>query len=107
MGDSLINRRELQQMYRKGMVFDQAAEDLLVKLGEDFFVRVMDLACKSAVLRESSLLEIEDIKIILEKYWGIKLPEFEKEESSKQNRRSNVKTKREAAVRKTQNSKGK
>lgn len=105
MGDSLINRKELQQMYKKGMIFDPPAEDLLVKLGEDFFVRVMDMACRSAKLRESSLLEIEDIKIMLEKYWGIKLPEFEKEENTKQNRRSNVKTKREAAVRKTQNSK--
>ena len=107
MSESLISRKELQQMYKKGTIFDLAAEDLLLKLGEDFFVRVMDLACKSATLRESSLLEIEDIKIILEKYWSIKLPEFEKEDSSKQTRRSAAKSKREGNVRKILNTRGK
>jgi transcription initiation factor TFIID subunit TAF12 len=107
MSESLISRKELQQMYRKGTLFDPAAEDLLLKLGEDFFIRVMELACKSASLRESSSLEIEDIKIILEKYWSIKLPEFEKEDSSKQTRRSAAKSKREANVRKVLNTRGK
>lgn len=107
MSESLISRKELQQMYKKGTIFDLTAEDLLLKLGEDFFVRVMDLACKSATLRDSSLLEIEDIKIILEKYWSIKLPEFEKEDSSKQTRRSAAKSKREGNVRKILNTRGK
>jgi transcription initiation factor TFIID subunit 12 len=100
MGDSIINRRELQQLYRRGLALEPAAEDLLVKLGEDFFVRVAELSCKSASARESKALEIEDIKLVLERYWDIKVPEFEKEEPSKIYRKSQAKSKREAAVRK-------
>ena len=107
MGDSVINRKELQQLYRRGLVLEPAAEDLLVKLGEDFFMRVIDLACKSANARDGASLEIEDIKLVLEKYWDIKVPEFEKEEFSKLVRRSQAKNKREAAVRKNYSSKTK
>ncbi|OMJ70214.1 hypothetical protein SteCoe_31870 [Stentor coeruleus] len=107
MAESIINRKELQQIYKRGLSFDTSAEDLLVKLGEDFFIRVLELACKSANAREGSALEIEDIKLVLEKYWDIKVPEFEKEETSKLTRRSQAKTKREAAVRKTYNAKAK
>ena len=86
---------------------DPAAEDLLIKLGEDFFMRVIELACQSANAREGSALELEDIKLVLEKYWDIKVPEFDKEESSKLMRRSQAKSKREVAVRKIYNIKGK
>jgi transcription initiation factor TFIID subunit TAF12 len=107
MSDSIISRKELQQQYRKSLSFDPAAEDLLLKLGEDFFIRVIDLACKSTNMREGTTLEIEDIKLVLERFWDIKVPEFEKEESSKLMRKSQAKAKREAAVRKTYNAKGK
>ena len=107
MVESIINRKELQQLYRKGLILEPAAEDLLVRLGEDFLIRVVELACKSANVREGSALEVEDLKLVLEKYWDIKAPEFEKEDSAKLTKRSQAKIKREAAVRKIYNAKGK
>lgn len=105
--ESIINRKELQQLYRRGLVLEPSAEDFLVKLGEDFFVRVVELACKSANAREGSALELEDIKLVLERYWDIKVPELEKEEVSKLTRRSQAKSKRETAARKVYNAKNK
>ena len=107
MGDSIINRKELQQLYRRGLALEPSAEDLLVRLGEDFFLRVIDLACKSSNARDGSALELDDIKLVLERYWDIKVPEFEKEETTKPTRRSQAKSKRDAAARKIYNAKGK
>lgn len=100
MSDSVVNKKNLAQLYKKEISMDNQGEELLVRLGEDFFTRVVLLACEAAVTRNAPSLEIEDIKFILEKYWDIRVPEYEKEDGYKLHRAANARTKRETQGRK-------
>jgi transcription initiation factor TFIID subunit 12 len=42
---------------------------------EDFIDNIATIACKTAKLRESKTINLKDIQIILERNWGIRIPE--------------------------------
>lgn len=100
MADSVVNKKNLAHLYKKEISMDNQGEELLVRLGEDFFARVVLLACEAAGARNAHSLEIEDIKFILEKYWDIRVPEYEKEDGYKPPRVANARAKRETQSRK-------
>lgn len=107
MAESIINRKQFQALYRKDFAIEPNAEDLILKIGEDFFYRLVDMASDAAQAREGTNLEIEDFKIILEKYWDVRVPEFEREDSLRPARRNATRNKREAAARKVYNTRAK
>ena len=79
---------------------DSPAEDLVLKLGEDFLSRVVGMACEAASARNSRSLEIEDIKLILESYWSIRVPEYERDDDFRFDKNSAAKLRREQLARK-------
>ena len=58
------------------------------------------MACEAAAARGSRSLEIEDIKFILEKYWGIRIPEYERDDGFRHDKASTTKLRREQQARK-------
>ena len=86
-------------MYSKETTVDGPAEDLILKIGEDFFTRVTELACEAAIARSSNCLEIEDIKLVLERYWSITIPEYEREDATKPAKTSSARSTRRVAGR--------
>ncbi|CAG9321553.1 unnamed protein product [Blepharisma stoltei] len=107
MSESIINRKQFQQLYRKDFAIEPMAEDLILKIGEDFFYRLTDMATDAAAAREGGNIEIEDFKIILEKYWDIRVPEFEREDSLRPTRRNASRKGREEKARKAYNTRAK
>ena len=99
MSESVINRKQLAVLYRKGFSVDADAEGLLMRLGDDFFTRVVRMACGAANARNATSLEIEDIKFVLEKHWNIRIPEYEKEDGCRPVKPSATKIKRDTQSR--------
>lgn len=102
MSDKIVNKKQLEQLYRTDFTVEEDAEELLLKLGEDFISKVVEMGCEAAIAREGTSLDLEDIKLVLERYWDIRIPEFEREETYKPSRQSMSRSKREALVRKSQ-----
>eukprot|EP00357_Protocruzia_adherens_P035386 CAMPEP_0115006920 /NCGR_PEP_ID=MMETSP0216-20121206/20813_1 /TAXON_ID=223996 /ORGANISM="Protocruzia adherens, Strain Boccale" /LENGTH=125 /DNA_ID=CAMNT_0002373647 /DNA_START=40 /DNA_END=417 /DNA_ORIENTATION=+ len=82
MGDKrgnerIIPRENIQTLCNqvtKNDVFDPEVEDLLIDIAEDFITNVTKNACILASHRDSDTLEANDIKLCLEKNWGIYVP---------------------------------
>ena len=99
MSDPLINKKLLHQLYRQDFTLDGAAEDLVGRVGEDFFQRVLQMSCEVASARNARTLEIEDIRLVLERYWEINLPELEPEEWYKPEKSTVVRIRKDGGTR--------
>lgn len=100
---STISRKMLQQLYRRDVNVDSQAENLLLKIGDEFINRVIELASDAAIARGAGAIEISDMKFVLDSYFGIKLPEYEVEEAKPPSRQTAARQRREAQVRKVYN----
>eukprot|EP00281_Chroomonas_sp_CCMP1168_P028311 CAMPEP_0206248448 /NCGR_PEP_ID=MMETSP0047_2-20121206/20377_1 /ASSEMBLY_ACC=CAM_ASM_000192 /TAXON_ID=195065 /ORGANISM="Chroomonas mesostigmatica_cf, Strain CCMP1168" /LENGTH=153 /DNA_ID=CAMNT_0053674097 /DNA_START=33 /DNA_END=491 /DNA_ORIENTATION=+ len=67
---------ELVEQVSPGDKVDPEVEEVLLEIAEDFVENVTNFACLLAKHRNSSTLEVQDLRLHLEKNWGIKVPGY-------------------------------
>jgi transcription initiation factor TFIID subunit 12 len=77
----VLGKRKLQQLLTSvspanNEKLQPEVEDLLLELVDDFIESTTTFACKLAAHRGSDQLEVGDVKLHLEKNWGIHVPGF-------------------------------
>jgi transcription initiation factor TFIID subunit 12 len=71
---------EIVQQVSPGERVDPEVEEVLLEIAEDFVDNVTNWACQLAKHRKSQTLETQDLRLHLEKHWGIKVPGFSESE---------------------------
>jgi transcription initiation factor TFIID subunit 12 len=77
----VLGKRKLQQLLNSvapsaNEKLQPEVEDLLLELVDDFIESTTTFACKLAAHRGSDQLAMTDVKLHLEKNWGIRVPGF-------------------------------
>ncbi len=75
----MLGKRKLQQLLNSvspssNEKLQPEVEDLLLELVDDFIESTTTFACKLAAHRGSDQLEVGDVKLHVEKNWGIRVP---------------------------------
>lgn len=70
----IFSEQELLSKAAPGEQVDDAVEDFLLDLADDFVDTVTSFACKMASHRRSESVQVKDIKAHLERYWNFSLP---------------------------------
>eukprot|EP00771_Trimastix_marina_P003098 gnl/Trimastix_PCT/4295.p1 GENE.gnl/Trimastix_PCT/4295~~gnl/Trimastix_PCT/4295.p1 ORF type:complete len:320 (+),score=79.57 gnl/Trimastix_PCT/4295:54-962(+) len=76
----ILPRRRLQELVDEldpSERLDMEVEELLLELADEFIDSVTGFACSLAQHRKSSVLEVRDLQLHLERNWGISVPMLE------------------------------
>ncbi|GFT61495.1 hypothetical protein NPIL_689921, partial [Nephila pilipes] len=79
----VLNKQRLQDLVREvdpNVQTDEETDDLLLQLAEEFIEDVVETSCSLAKHRKSTVLEIKDVQLALEKDWNMWIPGFGTEE---------------------------
>ncbi|GIY97062.1 hypothetical protein CEXT_174151 [Caerostris extrusa] len=79
----VLNKQRLQDLVREvdpTVQTDEETDELLLQLAEEFIEDVVETSCTLAKHRKSSILEVKDVQLSLEKDWNMWIPGFGCEE---------------------------
>ncbi|KAJ1492473.1 transcription initiation factor TFIID subunit A-domain-containing protein, partial [Baffinella frigidus] len=76
----------LVEQVAPGERVDPEVEEVLLEIAEDFVENVTTFACLLAKHRKSNTLEVQDIRLHLEKHWGMRVPGYSGAEERAQKR---------------------
>jgi transcription initiation factor TFIID subunit 12 len=77
--DTAVRQRALEDLLSKidkDCSIHPHAQQLLLDIADDFIDSVTEFSCQLAKHRKSKVLETKDLKLCLEKNWGIHIPGF-------------------------------
>nr|XP_042905572.1 transcription initiation factor TFIID subunit 12 isoform X2 [Parasteatoda tepidariorum]XP_042905574.1 transcription initiation factor TFIID subunit 12 isoform X2 [Parasteatoda tepidariorum]XP_042905575.1 transcription initiation factor TFIID subunit 12 isoform X2 [Parasteatoda tepidariorum] len=79
----VLTKQRLQDLVREvdpNVQPDEDVEELLLQIAEGFIDDVVSTSCFLAKHRKSSVLEVKDVQLSLEKNWNMCIPGFGSEE---------------------------
>ncbi|XP_028836498.1 transcription initiation factor TFIID subunit 12 [Denticeps clupeoides] len=82
-GAQVLSKKKLQDLVREidpNEQLDEDVEEMLLQIADDFIESVVTAACQLARHRKSTILEVKDVQLHLERQWNMWIPGFGSDE---------------------------